>query len=68
MRIAFIIDPPGTLKPAKDSSIAMMRAAHRAGDAIWIIEQPSLHYSPERGVCGEAVRLEIGDDDAGWYG
>lgn len=67
MRIAFIIDPPGTLKPAKDSSIAMMRAAHRAGDAIWIIEQPSLHYSPERGVCGEAVRLEIGDDDAGWY-
>ena len=30
MRLAFIVDPLDHLKPAKDSSIAMMRAAQAA--------------------------------------
>ena len=70
MRIAFIIDPPDSLKARKDSSVAMMRAAQNAGHAVWAIEQPAIHSSPLHGVCAEAVHLEVfGDDKHGerWY-
>ena len=70
MRIAFIIDPPDSLKAKKDSSVAMMRAAQNAGHAVWAIEQPAIHSSPLHGVCAEAVHLEVfGDDKHGerWY-
>ena len=67
MRIAFIIDPPDTLNPAKDSSIAMMRAARNAGHAVWVIEQPALYAAVPHGVCAEAAHLEISDNDACWY-
>lgn len=66
MRIAFIIDPPNVLKPTKDSSVAMMRAARNAGHAVWVIEQPALHYLPAHGVCAEAAHLEISSNDACW--
>ncbi len=66
MRIAFIIDPLDQLKPAKDSSIAMMRAAQAAGHAVWAIQQPALHWSTLHGVCAEAVHLELLEDDKHW--
>ena len=66
MRLAFILDPLDSLKPAKDSSIAMMRAATKAGHEVWAILQPAIHWSPEGGVCAEAVQLAISDDDRAW--
>ena len=35
-RQLFVIDPISRLRPAKDSSVALMQAAQRAGQAIWI--------------------------------
>ena len=35
MRQLFVLDPLGQINPAKDSSVALMQAAHRAGDEVW---------------------------------
>ena len=35
MRQLFVLDPLGQINPAKDSSTALMQAAHRAGDEGW---------------------------------
>ena len=35
-RQLFVIDPISRLRPAKDSSVALMQAAQRAGQTIWI--------------------------------
>ena len=67
MRLAFIVDPLDHLKPAKDSSIAMMRAAQAAGHAVWTIQLPTLHWDALHGVCAEAVHLELLPDDAEWH-
>ena len=67
MRLAFILDPLESLKPIKDSSIAMMRAAQAAGHAVWTIQQPAIHWSSLHGVCAEAVHLELLDDDNEWF-
>jgi glutathione synthase len=32
----FVIDPIDRLKPAKDSSVALMQAAERAGRPVWV--------------------------------
>ena len=67
MRFAFVIDPLAALKAYKDSSVAMMRAAQDAGHAVWVIEQPALHWSSLHGVCAEAAYLELSADDVEWY-
>ncbi|MBN9422289.1 MAG: glutathione synthase [Candidatus Accumulibacter sp. 66-26] len=67
MRFAFVTDPLVALKAYKDSSVAMMRAAQDAGHAVWVIEQPALHWSSLHGVCAEAVHLELSADDAEWF-
>ncbi|MDR2112020.1 MAG: glutathione synthase, partial [Candidatus Accumulibacter sp.] len=67
MRIAFIVDPLDLLKPYKDSSVAMMRAAQEAGHAVFAILQPSLHWTAQHGVCAQATALTLLDGDSGWY-
>ena len=67
MRFAFILDPLASLKPAKDSSIAMMRAAQAAGHTVWYIDPPAVHWSTADGVCAEAVQLELTSAGATWY-
>ena len=70
MRFAFIVDPLDSLKACKDSSIDMMRAAQDAGHAVWVIQQPAIHWSAPQGVCAEAVHIEMLDerkDSAPWF-
>ncbi|MDR1935984.1 MAG: glutathione synthase [Candidatus Accumulibacter sp.] len=66
MRIAFIVDPLDHLKAYKDSSVAMMRAAQAAGHTVFAILQPSLTWTTERGVCGEATRIKLLTSDHPW--
>ena len=69
MRFAFIVDPLDSLKAYKDSSIDMMRAAQDAGHAVWVIQQPAIHWSALQGVCAEAAHIEMLDeftDTAPW--
>jgi len=67
MRIAFVVDPLGSLRAYKDSSVAMMRAAQARGHAIWAVQQEAIHLSPLHGVCAEAVHLEMLADDHDWF-
>lgn len=62
LHLAFIVDPIHALNPAKDSSIAMMRAAQQFGHRISVIEAGTLRYSkdPSTGkstVVGNAMEI-----------
>jgi glutathione synthase len=50
MRILFVADPLPGLKPAKDSTVAMIQAAWRHGHSCWACEADaiSLHYKEEQ--------------------
>jgi glutathione synthase len=66
MEFAFVVDPLGTLKAYKDSSVAMMRAAQARGHALFAIEQPEIFW--DNGVTRARVQpLEVGADDDAWY-
>lgn len=67
MRFLFIVDPLSSLKAAKDSSVAMMRAAQARGHEIWAAGVTSLHWRSGAGVRADAVRLEVRSDDDDWY-
>jgi glutathione synthase len=45
----FVIDPIDRLKPAKDSSVALMQAAERAGLAVWVCTPADLSASERPG-------------------
>ena len=66
MRFAFIVDPLEKLKAYKDSSVAMMRAAQAAGHSVFAIQQPSLRWLTQHGVCAEAVHLILLETDTDW--
>jgi glutathione synthase len=46
----FVIDPIDRLKPAKDSSVALMQAAERAGRAVWVCTLADLAAAERPGV------------------
>ena len=68
MKLAFIIDPPDSLKPAKDSSIAMMRAAVARGHAVSVLEPADLLLRDHR-VEAHARALQLAPQAAPgpWY-
>ena len=43
----FVVDPITRLRPAKDSSVALMQAAQRAGLAVWVCTQADLSTAAE---------------------
>lgn len=65
MKLAFIVDPLGSLKPRKDSSIAMMREASRRGHEVYALGMADL-YVENGTVLGRAVPLAIDESDGGW--
>lgn len=65
MKIAFILDPLNQLKPYKDSSVAMMRAAQARGHSVCAIRREQL--SARDGVVGAlATPLLLRDSDEAW--
>ena len=65
MKLLFIVDPLATLKPYKDSSVAMMRAAQTRGHAVFAAGTSDLllRDGQARAVC---VTLEVCSSD-NWY-
>ncbi|HSH86478.1 MAG TPA: glutathione synthase [Methylophilus sp.] len=47
MKLLFILDPLRTLTVYKDTSLAIMRAAHARGHALWVCEQHDWHLQRE---------------------
>ncbi|MFO7630737.1 MAG: glutathione synthase [Prochlorococcaceae cyanobacterium] len=43
----FVIDPIARLNPAKDSSVALMQAARRAGELVWVCGMADLSAAEE---------------------
>jgi glutathione synthase len=66
LRLALIVDPLDKLKPAKDSSIAMMREAARRGHEIWTIQRQSMSLHGDE-VMVTATRIQPQRSDASWY-
>ena len=65
MKIAFILDPLNQLKPYKDSSVAMMRAAQARGHSVCAIRREQL--SARDGVVSAlATPLLLRDSDEAW--
>jgi glutathione synthase len=58
VQLAFLIDPLATLKPKKDSSIALMVEAARRGHEVWIFE--FAHVSVENGaIFADATEVRV---------
>ncbi len=51
----FVIDPIGGLNPAKDSSVALMQAAQRAGEQVWVCTLADLSAADGPGGHGAWV-------------
>lgn len=66
MKIAFILDPLDALKPYKDSSVAMMRAAQARGHAISSIQREALVVRDGL-VSAEALPISVSQDKHHWY-
>ncbi|MBR0566935.1 glutathione synthase [Azoarcus sp. L1K30] len=66
LKLAFILDPIEGLKPYKDSSVAMMRAASARGHAVWAIRREALTWR-EGVVIADCVPLTVRNDNYDWY-
>ena len=65
VRIAVVMDPIESIKPAKDSTLAMMLAAQKRGWELLYLEQRDLWLAD--GVAWGRVRpIEVRDDPANW--
>ena len=68
----FVIDPITQLRPSKDSSVALMQAAQRAGQQVWVSTPAQLavrgsHPRHEPMVLAQPVRLaDIRPTASGW--
>ena len=67
MDIAFVVDPPESLRAYKDSTVAMMREAVARGHRCHAIVQDGLEWRSGRGVCARSQALEVFADDTHWY-
>ena len=65
MKLLFVVDPLASLKPYKDSSVAMMRAAVARGHEVHACEARQLYVRLGR-VCADCDALDVlpGDD---WF-
>ena len=66
MKLLFVIDPPANLNPQKDSTIALMRAAHRRGDTVFAVGVNALALI-DGGAKFIAERFDISEEDESWF-
>ncbi|BAN33930.1 Glutathione synthetase [Sulfuricella denitrificans skB26] len=66
MKLAIILDPLESIKTYKDSTYAMMRAAHARGHELYVMEQHEMVLR-EGAVAGFARKLDLVDDALRWY-
>jgi glutathione synthase len=66
MKLAIILDPLESIKTYKDSTYAVMRAAHARGHALHVMEQCDVVLADGK-VAAFARRLEMLDDELHWH-
>ncbi len=69
MTFLFVIDPLEALKPAKDSSIAMMRELQRRGHQVWTCTPRALAWEADAVRAESARRIALPDGTAAapWF-
>jgi glutathione synthase len=66
IRLLVVMDPIATIKPAKDTTLAMLLAAQQRGWELWYAEQRDL--SLRDGVAhGQARTVRVRDDPRDWF-
>ncbi len=65
-RAAFIMDPIESIKPYKDTTLAMMLEAQRRGLQVWYLPPESLHMADGVPAC-RATRVTVFDDNTRWF-
>jgi len=65
MNLLFVVDPLAGLKPHKDSSVAMMRAAQARGHAVHACEAAQI-YIRHGEASADCETLDVSADEA-WY-
>jgi len=66
VRCAVIMDPIADIKPAKDSTLAMLHAAQARGWQLWYLEQGDLSLRDGR-AFGRARPLSVRVDPVDWF-
>jgi glutathione synthase len=66
MEFAFILDPLASLKAYKDTSVAMMRALHDRGHALFALEQRDIFWDGKQ-TLGTVRPLTVAADDHDWF-
>ena len=66
MKLAIILDPLESIKTYKDSTYAVMRAAHARGHELYVMEQHEMVLRDDA-VTGFARKLDLVDDALHWY-
>lgn len=66
IRLGVVMDPIQKIKPAKDSTLAMLLEAQGRGWEIWYMEQTGLRIRDGEAM-GYMRRLEVQDDKDQWY-
>ena len=65
-KLGIVMDPIGSIKPWKDSSLAMLLEAQTRGWQIYYFELDDLFY--DNGIAmGRYRRLGVRDDDTNWF-
>ncbi|MBL0027746.1 MAG: glutathione synthase [Rhodanobacteraceae bacterium] len=65
-KIGVLMDPPGRIRPAKDSTVAMLRAASRRGHEILVCGQSDLVLAPG-GASARFQSLQVLAGNDPWF-
>ena len=65
LSVAMVMDPLKNIKPKKDSSVAMMKAAHALGADLFYLSMDDLFLESGR-TMGNAAKIDLGGTDNGW--
>ncbi len=67
VRLGVVMDPIGSIKPWKDSTLAMLLEAQRRNWLIYYFEPDKLYF--DDGIAfGNYRQLSVADDNQRWYG
>lgn len=66
LQILVVMDPIATIKPAKDTTLAMMLAAQKRGWTLWYAEQRDLWLN-DGVACGRVRPVTVRDNLSDWY-
>lgn len=66
LKVAVLMDPIGTIKPKKDTTLALLLEAQRRGHGLFYMEQGDLAVR-DGAAWANLASLEVADSPSAWY-